>query len=205
MTGAEENAILNIVQYREVIPINKVVTSKEEILQACREIVSEEGLSAISMRAVAQRCHTAVGSLYYYFAGKDDLLLDTIESVWQDIFRMDHSGGRKMSFQETVEWIFESVRKGGNEYPNFFTAHSLGFASTAKGRARDTMNRYFGHMKSGMKEALKADPAVRKDAFSSGMDEEEFLDFVLTGILSLLLQQKDNCHVLTEMVRRTLY
>jgi len=188
-----------------VSPINRVVTSKEEILKACREMVSENGLSEISMRAVARRCHIALSTLYYYFSDKDDLVLETIESVWQDIFRMDHQDSRDRSFTETVEWIFKSVRNGTEEYPNFFTTHSVSFASKGKGRAKETMDGYLAHLKSGMKAALKADSAVRKDAFSKGFREEDFLDFVLGSILDLLLQQKKDCRILLEMIRRTIY
>ena len=189
----------------EAHSINTVVTSKAEILKACRAIVSEEGLSAISMRAVAQRCHIALGSLYYYFASKDELVLETIESVWQDIFHMDSQGGQGLSFPETVEWIFESVRNGADEYPNFFTAHSLSFASTGKSRAKDTMDACLAHMKSGMAAALRSDPAVRRDVFSETFPETDFLDFILSCILILLLQQKKDCGVLLEMVRKTVY
>lgn len=185
--------------------MNKTVTSKAEIMKACREIVSEKGLSEISMRAVAQRCHTAVGSLYYYFSGKDDLILETIESVWQDIFHMDQQERQNIPFPETVVWIFECVQKGGKDYPNFFTAHSLGFASDARSRARGVMDQIFGHMKSGMEEALRSDQKVRGDAFSHGVTESEFLDFILTGMIALLLQQKKDCHVLVEIVRQVIY
>ena len=231
---------MNTVRYGGDL-INKVVTSKEEILKACREIVSEEGISAISMRAVAQRCHIALGSLYYYFSGKDELILKTIESVWQDIFHMDAQGrevqdepdlqsrevqdepdlqsrgaqdepdlkGRPcrqtMSFPETVKWIFESVRRGAEEYPNFFTTHSLSFADSGKSQAKNTMDAYLGHMKSGMAEALKSDKAVRKDVFSEAFPENEFLDFVLASIIVLLLQRKEDCRVLLQMVRKTIY
>ena len=184
--------------------INTIVTSKEEILKVCREIVSESGLSAVNMRAVAQRCHIALGSLYYYFSGKDELVLETIESVWKDIFQMDRDK-QSQSFTETVEWIFESVRNGANAYPNFFTAHSLSFASTGKSKANSTMDAYIEHMKAGMSAALKADRDVRTDAFSEAFSEADLLDFVLTNILVLLLRQKQDCRFLIEIVRKTIY
>ena len=76
----------------EVVSINKVVTSEEAILQACRQMVSEEGIQAINMRAVARRCDVALGSLYNYFSSKEELVTSTIESVWRDIF---HTEDRK--------------------------------------------------------------------------------------------------------------
>lgn len=185
--------------------MNKVVTSKEEILKVCREIVSESGLPAVNMREVAQRCHIALGSLYYYFSGKDELVLETIESVWQDIFHMDHQDRQERSFPETVEWIFRSVGNAAKEYPNFFTAHSLSFAAAGKSRAKSTMDAYLDHMKSGMDAALRADPSVRKDAFSESFSESDFIDFVLSSVILLLLQQSHDCTVLLEVIRRSLY
>lgn len=189
----------------EASPINTVVTSKEAILKACREIVSEEGLPALNMRAVAQRCGVALGSIYNYFSDKDELVLETIESVWRDIFHMDSRDRDGLSFTETVQWIFDSVRRAAGEYPNFFTAHSLSFASDGRDRAKNTMYRYLEHMKAGMAEALAADPAVRPDCFAEDFSQADFLDFVLSGLIVLLIQQKDDCRVLLEMVRRTIY
>jgi len=185
--------------------MNTIVTSKEEIMKVCREIVSEEGLQAVNMRTVAKRCNVALGSLYNYFSNKDELVLKTIESVWQDIFHMDRACGMGLSFPETVNWIFESVRKGADEYPNFFTTHSLSIASDGKSRAKSTMDACLEHMKEGMAAALKTDRSVRKNVFSEAFPETDFLDFVLNSILLLLLQQKKDCHVLLEMIRKTIY
>ena len=66
--------------------MNPVVTSKEAILQSCRKILAEQGLSALSMRAVSGQLGIALGTLYNYFSDKDALMLATVESVWKDIF-----------------------------------------------------------------------------------------------------------------------
>lgn len=187
------------------MPINAAVTSKEAILRTCREIVSREGLSALNMRSVAEACHVALGSLYNYFSSKEDLLMATIESVWEDIFHMERQGERDLPFPEYVRWIFERVHSGAAQYPNFFTAHSISFASSAKSRARDTMNAYFDHMLQDMQHALRADGAVRRDLFTQDFTELAFAGFVLNNLLMLLAQGRADCEVLLEVIRRTLY
>ena len=67
--------------------MNRVVTSKEEILQASRELLKEQGWTAINIRAVAAACHVSVGSIYNYFGSKADLVSNTVESVWHEIFQ----------------------------------------------------------------------------------------------------------------------
>ncbi|WP_302822710.1 TetR/AcrR family transcriptional regulator [uncultured Anaerotruncus sp.] len=187
-----------------VIAVNTVVTSKEAIMKTCRDMVSERGLSALDMRSVAKACHVALGSLYNYFPSKDALVTATIESVWQDIFHMEQCCEQK-PFPEYVRWIFDSVRQGTREYPHFFTAHSISVASSAKEQARKTMEQYFSHMKAGMAQSLRADPAVRRDAFSASFSESDLIDFVLSNLLTLLARQEDDCEVLLEVIRRVLY
>ena len=76
--------------------------SKEKILIFSREIVAEEGLNALSIRKLASRCDLAVGSIYNYFPSKDDLLIETIESVWEDIFRIDD---KSLAFDDFIKYL----------------------------------------------------------------------------------------------------
>lgn len=168
-------------------------------------MVSEQGLSALNMRSVAQACHVAVGSLYHYFPNKDDLVIATVARVWQDIFHMDQTCHTNLPFPEYIQWIFDSVQQGARKYPNFLTAHSLSFASTGKSKAKDTMEQYFSHIRLGMTEALHADPAVSSRAFDADYPEADFIEFVLTNLLVLLMQQKHDCNLLLETIHRVIY
>ncbi|MEG1683921.1 MAG: TetR/AcrR family transcriptional regulator [Oscillospiraceae bacterium] len=180
--------------------INTVVTSKEAILAGCRALAAAEGLQAINMRAVAARCHVSVGSVYNYFPSKSDLLLKTIESIWQDIFHGQSPAAD--SFPDTVAWLFDSVSVGAAKYPQFFAAHSqLG----AKEKARQLMTAYFGHIKAGLLAALEADARVSPDAFSDTFSRAEFVDFVFSAVLTLLTRQATSCDLLLEMIRRSIY
>ncbi len=167
--------------------------------------MSEEGLSAVNMRRVAEKRGVALGSLYHYFPSKDEMLTAAVESVWQDIFHMDRSGPPSMPFPEYVQWLFSCVRAGAKEYPHFSLAHSVSFASSAKEEARQTMLRCFAHMKEGLAQALAADPNVRPAAFSAAFPREGFIDFVFSAFLAALAQGEEDCGVLTEVIRRSLY
>jgi AcrR family transcriptional regulator len=52
----------------------KAVERKREILQAASRVFRRQGLHATRMRDIAEELGVAVGNLYYYFAGKQDLL-----------------------------------------------------------------------------------------------------------------------------------
>ncbi len=157
------------------------------------------------MRSVAKECHIALGSLYNYFSSKDDLVMETIQSVWQDIFHMDDFCLVVKPFDEYVEQIYQNIQEGTKEYPNFFTTHSLSFASEEKSTARKTMENYFRHMKKGMLSILSQDPKVKKKVFDSNFTETDFIDFVLNNILILLIKNEKDDQVLIEVIRHIIY
>ena len=66
--------------------MNRLATSKEDILAASRELIKENGWAAVSIRSVAAKCSVSAGTIYNYYESKAELLGATIESVWQEIF-----------------------------------------------------------------------------------------------------------------------
>ena len=55
--------------------MNTVVTSREQILGAAKEIAALEGVAQISIRGVAKACGVSVGSIYNYFPTKSELVI----------------------------------------------------------------------------------------------------------------------------------
>jgi len=185
--------------------MNTVITSKEAILNASRKIATKQGLQAINIRDVAKECNVAVGSIYNYFPSKADLLAATVEEVWKSIFHMPENLKNSNSFMECVRWIFESVQSGTEEYPAFFTIHSISFATGDKETGRQVMNQYFEHIKSGLLLALQKDKKIRTNAFHGEFTQENFVDFVFSNIISLLMKNEKTCTMLIEVINRLVY
>lgn len=51
---------------------------RTRIVEAARDIVSEQGLDALSMRAIAERVEYSPATLYLYFRDKDELLREVV-------------------------------------------------------------------------------------------------------------------------------
>lgn len=66
--------------------MNKVITSREELLAASKSIAAGQGLAALNMRAVAAAANVAVGSVYNYFPSKAELVTATVQDIWRGIF-----------------------------------------------------------------------------------------------------------------------
>ncbi|MGI5173852.1 TetR/AcrR family transcriptional regulator [Treponema sp. OMZ 840] len=185
--------------------MNTPVISKEDILDSCRKLVSEKGLPALNMRSVAKQCNIALGSVYNYFSSKEELIMETVESVWQNIFSVRHDCKPGIAFTEYIELIFEKIKKGALTYPNFFTAHSIRFVGKTREKAREKMKNYFSLIKEEMLIILKADMKIKKNVFSPAFTEENFTDFILTNFISLLILQKNSSSVLIEIIKKIIY
>lgn len=189
----------------EVKETNKVVTSADEILLACRELASQNGLKAVNIRSVAKKCNIAIGSIYHYYPSKEDLMIATVESLWKSIFHEANTCGRQGTFLDNVQRFYLCAYKGAAEYPSFFTQHSLSFSSSEKPKGKQHMTEYFEHMKAGLLKALQEDEGIHPSAFTEAFSKNGFVDFVFSSMITLLLQQQPNCDLLLEVIRRSVY
>lgn len=185
--------------------MNTVVTSKDEILKISRELIRQQGWSAVNIRSVASACGVSVGSIYNYFDSKSDLVSATVESVWCEIF---HRPDDDAIFHDTlacIVWIYERMAYGCKQYPGFFTLHSLGFMREDKSDGKRRMQQTWQHILQGLCTVLNRDPNVRSDAFTDAFTPEKFADILFSLMLSALLRQDYDPSTVLELTRRTLY
>lgn len=185
--------------------MNKVVTSKEEILQTSRKLIQKKGWSAVSIRSVASACDVSVGSIYNYFDSKTDLVGATIESVWNEIFHTPEDDSVFQDIQSCVQWIYQRMAYGNEKYPGFFTLHSISYMKEDKSDGIHRMHHTWQHILDGICGVLKNDPKVRKDAFTDEFTAEKFSGILFSLILSALLKQDFDSSAVCEVVRRTVY
>lgn len=156
------------------------------------------------MRTLAKDCGTALGTLYNYYSDKDELVIAAIESVWRDILG-ESEPESEISFTEYVAGIYERIHKGLSSYPDFFAAHSIAVAGSAKGRAKGTMERCFGQIREELLKALDSDRNIHHSTFTEAFTEENLVEHILDSITMLIIKGKPDCAVLTEMLDRILY
>lgn len=185
--------------------MNKVVTSKEEIMEVSRRLVLERGIASLSMRSLAEACGVAVGSIYNYFPSKADLLSESIGSVWEEIFKPFYEREAFGSFTECVSVLFETIRDGDKKYPGFFTVHALNFASADRKKGKEAMTRYLAALEGRLADALRRDENIREGVFGEIFSEEVFAGYVFELMLSIFLRKGQSCEALMEMIRQTIY
>lgn len=185
--------------------MNKIVTSKEEILETSRKLIQQQGWSAVNIRSVATACGVSIGSIYNYFDSKAALVGAAVESIWFEIF---HRPDDATVFQDTIAcitWMYERMEYGCKQYPGFFTLHSLGFMQEDKSDGKRRMQQTWQHILDGLSFVLKRDSKVRKDAFNEQFTAEKFADVLFFLMLSALFRQDYDAEAVLEIVRRTVY
>lgn len=185
--------------------MNAAVTSKEEILKTSRELIRQQGWSSVSIRSVAAACGVSVGSIYNYFDSKAALLSETVGSVWQEIFHRPDDADVFQDVQTCVTWMYTRIAYGCEQYPGFFTLHSLGFMRDEKADGKRHMQQAWHHMLMGLCAVLRQDARIRPDAFDEQFTAEKFAEVLFSQLLSALLRQDYDPSAVLEIVRRTLY
>lgn len=185
--------------------MNNVVTSKEAILNISRQLIQQQGCTAINIRNVASACGVSVGSIYNYFNSKSDLIAAAIESVWYDIFHFPDNIDKSISFSECVRVVFNNIQKGSEKYPGFFTLHSMSFLSNDKTNGQELMAKSWEHIQTVLYSFLSNDKNIRADAFNEILTPQKFTDIIFSLVVSAIIQQNYDCNAILEMIKKTLY
>ncbi len=185
--------------------MNVAVTSKEDILKASRDLIREQGWSAVSVRSVAAACGVSVGAIYNYFDSKAELVGATVESIWREIFHRPDDKAVFDDVQACVAWMYRQMACGSERYPGFFTLHSIGFMREDRADGKRRMQQTWQHILTGLLHVLQQDPKIRPNAFTEQFTAEQFADILFSLILSALLRQDYNPSAVLEIVRRTIY
>lgn len=184
--------------------MNNSHTTKDAIILKIREIVARDGLNALSIRGLANELNLSVGIIYYYFPSKDELIVEAIESVWEDIFQISDEI-QNLSFSAYMSKIFENIISGTKKYPNFFTLHTIMLQTDEKSRAKSMMHIYMNKLKNKMREVLDGDKTVKDSAFTDSFTEDDFISFIMSNIMSLILDPSYKKDFFIKLIDKILY
>ena len=185
--------------------MNATVTSKEEILKISRQLIQQQGWTAVQIRSVAAACGVSVGCVYNYFGSKSELIGAVVESIWQEIFHKPEEERIFQDIQACVSWMYQRMEYGCQQYPGFFTLHSLSFLQEEKLDGKKRMQKTWKHIQEGLCLVLRQDSKIRPDAFNSDFSAEKFADILFSWMLAALIRQDYDPSGVLEIIARTLY
>lgn len=109
-----------------VILIPKIIENiRGDILRCAEIILKTDGYNAMSIRRIAHECRTAVGTIYNYFDGKDDLVANIILKDWLDtVGGMTGLVESSKSYADGAVGIYLAIRKFECIYKNVWKQYS---------------------------------------------------------------------------------
>ena len=196
--------IVNLVHV-EVMRLNTVVTSREEILQASRSLIRARGWESVGIRTVANACGVSIGSIYNYFSNKSELVTATVESVWAEIFQPPEQDPPFADTLACIAWLYGRMAYGAEHYPGFFNLHAVSFAGVSKEDGKQLMQKTWQHIPQELTRMLRADPTVRPGALDGALSAEQYAEVLFSMLFCAMMREDYDPSAALELTRRTLY
>lgn len=181
--------------------MNNAVTSKDEILRISKKLITQQGPKAVNIRAIASECNASVGAIYNYYPSKSELLMATIDSIWQEIFHISLTKDAS-DFIEYTHQLFTCLQKGDEKYPNFFSLHSISLIGADKRKGEELMKESWKHIHKQMLYVLHNDASIDKEAFNEIFTEDMLIDIIFSLMISSLIKKNYEYEGIAEMIRR---
>lgn len=93
--------------------ISKLQNDPTDLILACaKEIIYEEGISAINMRKIATRCNIGVGTIYNYYPNKMDIIVGVVMDFWKNcILNFNINQIENVDFFKEIELFYFHILK----------------------------------------------------------------------------------------------
>ncbi|MBM9502246.1 TetR/AcrR family transcriptional regulator [Leptospira sp. 201903071] len=94
---------------------------KIEILSKCVDILARRGYSAVSMREIATELDVSTGTLYHYFATKEDIFKELVKFVlMKDIeeLQLYSKGNPGQTLETRVDSLFQMIQSRESYFQN---------------------------------------------------------------------------------------
>lgn len=106
------------------------MSKREDIIAAALDIISEQGISSLTLPVLFKRAHTGAGTFYHYFDDRSVLIdgvfeycFDTINAALEDLW--DSNAAPRERFDLAVKRLFELHMKYSKEM-NFLYSFTYG-------------------------------------------------------------------------------
>lgn len=186
--------------------MNKVVTTREELLHTAQEIVFQDGMDKLSIRALAKKHDISVGAVYNYFPSKSELVLAIIENFWKQVFHQDICEmSSQLPFTEFYEIVYQRLVKHSEAFFSVLLGQLNILKDNDKEKGKQMEQKYMIHIQNGFLYALQQDERIHPSIWNEIFTKEDFVCFLLEMMINDLTHQRMDCRFTKEILERLLY
>ena len=168
-------------------------TLRDTLLDCARCVADAEGIEAVNIRSIARKAGIATGTVYNYFANKDEILLALTEAYWKQALVELGDAITSDSFCGQLEEIFAFLRDRIDRSAGRLMGSLVNVEAAGLGRMESLIRR------------MELDGRVRRDIWDETFTREQFARFLMMNLTMLLKIRAQNIDFLMELVKRTIY
>lgn len=176
-------------------------TLQENLIALAHEIILEQGLDGLNMRALAKRANIASGTVYNYFTNKDDLLLAMTEKYWQnaltELKKQVSTGDFLVELKEIFHFLTDKLDTAAFRL--------MGSLSRVEKSGRLRMIEMQKELKLILIEGLEKDSKIAPEVWNEHLSKEQFADFIILNMLALLQMKVTHLDTLLEIIKKIIY
>lgn len=173
--------------------MNHRVTTKEQILEHAMQIALQEGIDAVNIRKLAAACNIAIGSVYNYYADKEELITEVSKRFWQKILLDQEKLYRKgIGFSTFLEQYYNYLYGRLTRYDKSW------ISGMNQAEPKQIATKL-------LKEVLQNDYRVNASIWNMELNEDAFCAYVFTNLMALLQAGENNCRFFIFLLEHLLY
>lgn len=186
--------------------MNRMITSREDLLAAAHAIVEKEGMAALNIRALAQYCGIATGSVYNYFTSKSELMVAMAEDFWRSSFHPQLLNiNRHQSFDSYLGQLYQMLVQHLGAFRAIYGGGLGRMEATQRQMGRAVEEQYIAEICRYLVSVLQQDAEIPQQVWSESFTPEKLARHIFDNLQILVMQGKPDCIFLQEMVRRIIY
>ena len=176
-------------------------TLRDTLLSFAREIVSTQGPDALNIRTLSKRVGVASGTVYNYFASKDEILLVLTEEYWQQTL-LDMRGEIYADrFTDQISEIYFFLKRRVGESAGVL----MNSLSNVESAGRERMQSMQGVLRSAIIEQMRTDAEIKQSIWDDKLTQERFADFIIMNMMLLLRMNAPHIDSFVEIITRIVY
>lgn len=187
----------------------KATISRDTIVDTAFALAKQDGLASLSVRAIAQDCSVAVGSIYNHFPDKAALVTEVIARFWASAVRQadEHacfSYQRGESFVDFCRRAAAGLHEALTEFREGWLREVSALDARTRQRSKAAEQACFEHVRASLVRVIEADDAIDPAVFER-VTPEALADFTWAGMLESLKAGEASCATLFALLERALY
>ena len=185
---------------RSTTKTRKSARTRKRIMHAASDLMVERGNTNFQMSEVSERCQLSKGSLYYYFADKDELISAIFDdSVGDLVDGIEHVVAQSESARDALQRLFSEFARRLRAGSPLALAMTYELAGSSGASMSEVTSRFVraAQLIAEQVERGKAEGIVRHDVDSNAAAVFATGGFVATSLVVASRQMGENADALT--------